>query len=69
MLCYGSCNAVLLSLRALWCICSLDVIDSSKQWNLMADEGVDCQAYDSRAGHGYRDGLLCMSGDNFTLHT
>ena len=35
----------------------------------MANEGVDCQAYDSRAGHGYRDGLLCMSGDNFTLHT
>jgi len=49
--------------------CSLDVTDSSKQWKLMADEGIDFIV--SRAGMiqelvMVRDGLLCMSTDDFT---
>jgi len=38
-------------------VCSLDVIDSSKQWKLMADEGIVSRArmiHDSRAGQCLR---------------
>jgi len=48
-------------------VCSLDVIDSFKQWKLMDDEGTIV----SRAGMiqelvMVRNGLLCMSTDDFT---
>ena len=49
--------------------CRLDVTDSSKQWKLMADEGIDFIV--SRAGMiqelvVVRDRSLCMSTDDFT---
>ena len=45
--------------------CSLDVIDSSKQWKLMADEGI-CRN-DSRAGHAWLGMVYCACLlDDFT---
>jgi len=38
-------------------VCSLDVIDSSKQWKLMADEAI-CRN-DSRAGHAWLGMVYC----------
>jgi len=47
-------------------VCSLDVIDSSKQWKLMADEGIVSCAGMIQDLVMVRDGLLCMSTDDFT---
>ena len=50
-------------------VCSLDVIDSSKQWKHMADEGIDFIVSRARMIQEpvmVRDGLLCMSTDDFT---
>ena len=46
--------------------CSLDVIDSSKQWKLMADEGIVSRAGMIQELVIVSDGLLCMSTDDFT---
>ena len=46
--------------------CSLDVIDSSKQWKLMADERIVSRAGQIQELVMVRDGLLCMSTDDFT---
>ena len=46
--------------------CSLDVIDSYKQWNLMADECIVFRARMIQELVMVRDGLLCMSTDDFT---
>jgi len=46
--------------------CSLDVIDSSKQWKLMADEDIVSHAGMIQELVMVRDGLLCMSTDDFT---
>jgi len=46
--------------------CSLDVIDSSKQWKRMADEGIVSCAGMIQELVMVRDGLLCMSTDDFT---
>ena len=43
-----------------------DVIDSSKQWKLMADEGIVSRAGIIQELVIVRDGLLCMSTDDFT---
>jgi len=47
-------------------VCNLDVIDSSKQWKPMADEGVVSRAGMIQELVVVRDGLLCMSTDDFT---
>jgi len=52
-------------------VCSLDVIHSSKQWKLMADEGIVCRAGMIQKLVMVRDGLLCMykmSNDYFKAH-
>ena len=46
--------------------CSLDVIDSSKQWKLMADECIVSRAQMIQELVMVRDGLLSMSTDDFT---
>jgi len=46
--------------------CSLDVNDSSKQWKLMADEGIVSRAGMIQELVMVIDGLLCMSTDDFT---
>ena len=46
--------------------CSLDVTDSSKRWKLMADEGIVSRAGMIQELVVVRDGLLCMSTDDFT---
>jgi len=47
-------------------VCSLDVIDSSKQRKLMADEGIVCRAEMIQELVMVRDVLLCLSTDDFT---
>jgi len=42
------------------------VLDSSKQWKLMADEGIVFRAGMIQELIMVRDGLLCMSTDDFT---
>ena len=47
-------------------VCSLDVIDSSKQWKLMAKEGIVSHARVVQGLVVVREGLLCVSTDDFT---
>jgi len=56
------CN---ISVSALVHAVSLDVIDSSKQWKLRADEGIVSRAGMIQDLVMVRDGLLCMSTDDF----
>ena len=46
--------------------CSLDVIDSSRQWKLMADESIVSRAGMIQELVMVRDGLLYMSTYDFT---
>ena len=46
--------------------CSLDVRDSSKQWKLMADDGIVSRAGMIQELVMVRGDLLCMSMDDFT---
>jgi len=44
----------------------LDVINSSKQWKLIAYVGIDCHAGMIQELVMVTDGLVCMPGDDFT---